>query len=145
MIMHTNRKLISAFNRVRVEQNIVAIVAGTLLLFGMVLCTVNIALIQNHSVQESFSHVCLTPDLGECAGIAEHLTHWQAMSTAVLVNTLSFLLLLALVAVASLHRHRLALSLLSARLRLPSRRYPVFLPTLFQMLFSKGILHSKAF
>ncbi len=69
--------------------------------------------------------------------VFDHIEHWQNAFLSVLVQTISFIALVASFGFAWL--------LLTKQEWSPPRLFNLHRPTLFQELFSRGILHSKAF
>lgn len=121
-------------------------VISTLLLLSIVFCFSSIAFAQAHSHEVS-SHTCASLEAA-CTGVIEHVTHWQLVSMAVVVKA-AILVVLALAFITHLPRFLSWLTASVSRRReqrpqIPSR-FQSSPPSLFQELFSSGILHSKAF
>ena len=120
---------------------------SSLLLVGILFCALTLSSTEIHSSHDVLSHTCVTYDTGGCANIAEHLTHWQAMSMATLGTAfpLVILLLLAGVLVFFVHKRFLVFAFQKFAYSIPIFRFQELPPTLLQQLFSQGLLNSKAY
>lgn len=120
---------------------------STLLLVGILFCAITLSSTEIHSSQEVLSHTCITYDTDGCTNIAEHLAHWQAMSTVIFTTAspLAILFLLAGTLIFFVHKHFLAFVFQKSAYSIQIPRFQEVPPTLLQELFSQGLLNSKAY
>lgn len=120
---------------------------STLVLVGILFCALTLSSSQIHSSTEGLSHTCITYDSSGCATIAEHLAHWQAMSTAIFTTAfpVAILLLFSGALTFFVRKHLLAFAFQRFAYAIPLSRFHEVAPTLLQELFSQGLLNSKAY
>lgn len=126
-----------------------AILIGSFLTLGIVLCFSLVSGTSNHSVAEVSSHTC-GPSEGSnsCASISEHISYWQAVSTAVFTD--DFLLILLSVTLLffwTLHRSRfIQKGYVIFHFTKSSINLDLILPrNSLQEAFASGTIHGKAF
>ncbi|KND50528.1 MAG: hypothetical protein AB202_02660 [Parcubacteria bacterium C7867-007] len=126
-----------------------AILIGSFLTLGILLCFSFVSGISNHSIAEVPDHSCTSSEgSSPCDSISEHISYWQTISTAVFTD--NFLLLLVSAALLFLW--------ISHRTKFTHKGYALFHPTKpsinlglilsrnpLQEAFASGTIHSKAF
>jgi len=126
-----------------------AILIGSFLTIGILLCVSFVSGISNHSVTEVPGHSCTSSEeSSSCTSVSEHISYWQAVSTAVLTD--NFLLLLVGVLLLFLWT--------SKHYRFTQRSYGMFYLTKLSIMlglilprnslqeaFASGTIHGKAF
>lgn len=126
-----------------------AILIGSFLTIGILLCFSFVSGISNHSVTEVPGHSCTSSEeSSSCTSVSEHISYWEAVSTAVFTD--NFLLLIAGALLLFLWT--------SNHYRFTQRSYGIFYLTKLSILlglilprnslqeaFAAGTIHGKAF
>jgi len=126
-----------------------AILIGSFLTIGIVLCFSLVSSASSHSVGVVPDHTCVPSEGSDsCASISDHISYWQSISTAVFTE--SFLLLLVSAALlflwTSYRCNFTEKKFAPCNLIKPGINLGLVLPrSSLQEAFASGIIHSKAF